>query len=148
MNGSCERPRPSAKWQQNRRELLLRTTSCRPRFLIRDRDGTYGHVVRERLRGMGIAEVLTAPRSPWQNGYAERLIGSIRRECLDHLIVLSERHLLRILGEYFEYYHCSRPHQSLDGNSPAPRETQMPERGRIVSEPVLGGLHHCYRRAA
>ncbi len=119
-----------------------------PRFLIRDRDGTYGHVVRERLRGMGIAEVLTAPRSPWQNGYAERLIGSIRRECLDHVIVLNEAHLIRILTEYFEYYHRSRPHQSLDGNSPEPRETQMPERGRIVSEPVLGGLHHCYRRAA
>ena len=119
-----------------------------PRFLIRDRDGVYGDAVRSRLHGMNIHEVLTAPRSPWQNGYAERLIGSIRRECLDHVIVLSERHLLRILGEYFEYYHCSRPHQSLDGNSPEPRATQMPERGRIVSEPVLGGLHHGYRRAA
>ena len=119
-----------------------------PRFLIRDRDGTYGHVVRERLRGMGIAEVLTAPRSPWQNGYAERLIGSIRRECLDHLIVLSERHLLRILGEYFEYYHRSRPHQSLDGNSPDPRNVESSDGRRVVGTAVLGGLHHTYRRAA
>ena len=68
--------------------------------------------------------------------------------CLDHVIVLNDAHLIRILTEYFDYYHCSRPHQSLDGNSPELRETQMPERGRIVSEPVLGGLHHCYRRAA
>ena len=119
-----------------------------PRFLIRDRDGVYGDAVRSRLHGMNIHEVLTAPRSPWQNGYAERLIGSIRRECLDHVIVLNDAHLIRILTEYFEYYHRSRPHQSLDGNSPEPRETHMPERGRIVSEPVLGGLHHCYRRAA
>ena len=119
-----------------------------PRFLIRDRDGTYGHVVRERLRGMGIEEVLTAPRSPWQNGYAERLIGSIRRECLDHLIVLSERHLLRILGEYFEYYHRSRPHQSLDGNSPDPRNVESSDGRRVVGTAVLGGLHHTYRRAA
>ncbi len=119
-----------------------------PRFLIRDRDGTYGHVVRERLRGMGIAEVLIAPRSPWQNGYAERLIGSIRRECLDHLIVLSERHLLRILGEYFEYYHRSRPHQSLDANSPDPRNVESSDGRRVVGTAVLGGLHHTYRRAA
>ena len=119
-----------------------------PRFLIRDRDGTYGHVVRERLRGMGIAEVLTAPRSPWQNGYAERLIGSIRRECLDHLIVLSERHLLRILGEYFEYYHRSRPHQSLDGNSPDPRNVESSDGRRVLGTAVLGGLHYTYRRAA
>ena len=104
--------------------------------------------MRERLRGMGIAEVLTAPRSPWQNGYAERLVGSIRRECLDHLIVLSERHLLRILGEYFEYYHRSRPHQSLDGNSPDPRNVESSDGRRVVGTAVLGGLHHTYRRAA
>jgi transposase InsO family protein len=115
---------------------------------MRDRDGAYGDVVRERVRGLGIEEVLTAPQSPWQNPFAERLIGSVRRECLDHVIVFSGAHLFRVLTEYFEYYHCSRPHQSLEGNSPEPRATQMPERGRIVSKPVLGGLHHCYRRAA
>ncbi|MCH7848566.1 MAG: transposase [Planctomycetes bacterium] len=97
---------------------------------------------------MGIKEVLTAPRSPWQNGYAERVIGSIRRECLDHIIVLNEAHLIRVLGEYFKYYHSDRPHQSLDGNSPTRREVETPDQGRVVAEPVLGGLHHRYRRAA
>jgi transposase InsO family protein len=119
-----------------------------PRFLIRDRDGAYGDVVRTRVRGMGIEEVLTAPQSPWQNPFAERLIGSIRRECLDHLIVLSEAHLLRTLAEYFEYYHTSRAHQSLDGNSPVLREVESRDRGEVVSTPVLGGLHNAYRRAA
>ncbi len=119
-----------------------------PRFLIRDRDGAYGDVVRERVRGLGIEEVLTAPQSPWQNPFAERLIGSVRRECLDHVIVFSGAHLLRVLTEYFEYYHQSRAHQSLDGNSPVPREIEPPERGQVVGTPVLGGLHHAYRRAA
>ncbi len=108
-----------------------------------------GPVQRIRARGDEdqplAVEGLTTPRSPWQNGYAERLIGSIRRECLDHLIVLSERHLLRILGEYFEYYHRSRPHHSLDGNSPEPRETQIPERGRLVS-PCLRAAPHVQTR--
>ena len=97
---------------------------------------------------MGIEEVLTAPRSPWQNGFVERLIGSVRRECLDHVIVISEAHLLRVLAEYFEYYHRSRAHQSLAGNSPVPHEIEPPERGPVVGTPVLGGLHHSYRRAA
>ena len=119
-----------------------------PRFLIRDRDGAYGAVVRSRLRNMGVEEVLTAPRSPWQNPFAERLIGSVRRECLDHVIVLSGAHLLRVLSEYLEYYHETRAHQSLAGNSPVPREVEPPERGPVVGSPVLGGLHHAYRRAA
>ena len=119
-----------------------------PRFLIRDRDAAYGDVVRERVRGMGIAEVLTAPHSPWQNPFAERLIGSVRRECLDHVIVFSGAHLLRVLTKYFEYYHQSRAHQSLEGNSPVPREIEPPDRGHVVSTPILGGLHHYYRRAA
>ncbi len=124
-----------------------------PRFLIRDRDGIYGHVVRRRIANLRIHEVLTAPRSPWQNGYAERVIGSIRRECLDHIIVLNEAHLIRVLSEYFEYYHSDRPHQSLDGNSPVPRSVEppdqgRPDQGRVVAEPILGGLHHRYRRAA
>ena len=88
------------------------------------------------------------PCSPWQNGSAERLIGSIRRECLDHIIVLNEAHLIRVLSEYFEYYHSDRPHQSLDGNSPVSREVELPDERRVVAEPVLGGLHHRYQRAA
>ena len=119
-----------------------------PRFIIRDRDGIYGHVVRNRIASLGIKEILTAPRSPWQNGYAERLFGSIRRECLDHIIVISESHLNRVLSEYFEYYHSDRPHQSLEGNAPMHRAVEPPEQGKIVAKPVLGGLHHRYRRAA
>ena len=119
-----------------------------PRYLMRDRDGVYGNVVRRRIRGMGIEEVISARQSPWQNPFAERLIGSIRRECLDHVIVFSGAHLLRVLAEYFEYYHESRAHQSLDGNAPVPREIEPPERGPVVGTRVLGGLHHAYRRAA
>jgi len=87
-----------------------------PKYLLLDRDGIYGDEFVARVRGMGIEEVLTAPRSPWQNPYAERIIGSIRRECLNHVIVLNEEHLRRILREYFLYYHADRPHMSLESN--------------------------------
>ena len=96
----------------------------------------------------GIEEVPTAPHSPWQNPYCERVIGSIRRECLDHMIVLNERHLHRILTGYFDYYHKSRAHLSLDRNSPTPREVEPPSQGKVVSIPVVGGLHHRYTRRA
>ena len=92
-----------------------------PRYLLRDNDSIYGKAFQERVVSLGIEEVKTACRSPWQNAYVERLIGSVRRECLDHVIVLNERHLKRILGEYFEYYNISRAHQSLDDNAPLPR---------------------------
>ena len=95
-----------------------------PRYLIRDRDGIYGEVFRQRLLNLGIKEVVIAPRSPWQNPYVERLIGSIRRECLDHVIVLNEKHLRRILKSYFRYYHESRCHLSLERNAPVPREIE------------------------
>jgi len=119
-----------------------------PRFLIRDRDGIYGDAFSKRVERMGIEEVPTAPRSPWQNPYCERVIGSIRRECLDHVIVLNERHLCRILSDYFDYYHNSRPHLSLDRNSPTPREVELPSQGQVVSTAQVGGLHHRYSRAA
>ena len=119
-----------------------------PRYLLRDRDGIYSAYFADRVRGMGIEEVLIAARSPWQNPFIERLIGSIRRECLDHTLVISEAHLRRLLREYFAYYHDSRPHQSLDGNAPRPREIEPPSQGRIIAEPQVGGLHHRYRRAA
>jgi putative transposase len=119
-----------------------------PRFLIRDRDGIYGEDVQRRIRNMGIEEVLIAPRSPWQSPYVERLIGSIRRECLDHVIVFGEDHLRRVLDSYFAYYHESRTHLSLDRNAPTPREVELPSRGKIVAIPHLGGLHHRYTRAA
>ncbi len=119
-----------------------------PRFLIRDRDSIYGEFFRLRVEHRGIEEVVIAYRSPWQNPFVERLIGSIRRDCLDHVIVLNEGHLRRILTDYFHYYHHARAHLSLDRNSPVPREVEPPERGKVSSIPMVGGLHHRYRRAA
>lgn len=119
-----------------------------PRFLIRDRDGIYGDYFKERVKGMGIEEVPIAPHSPWQNPYCERVIGSIRRECLNHVIVLGERHLRRILAEYFDYYHNSRCHLSLDRNSPLPRQVEPESEGEVVAIPQVGGLHHRYTRHA
>jgi transposase InsO family protein len=119
-----------------------------PRFLIRDRDRIYGEDFRLRIKHMGIDEVVIALRSPWQNPYCERMIGSIRRECLDHLIVLNEAHLRRILASYFEYYHRSRPHLSLERNAPVPRRVERPAEGKVIAVPQVGGLHHRYTRAA
>jgi transposase InsO family protein len=116
--------------------------------MIRDRDSVYGTVVRGRVKVMGIEEVLTAPRSPWQNPFVERVIGSIRRECLDHVIVINERHLRRILTSYFNYYHRSRTHLSLNKDSPAQRPVQPVGKGSIVAFPQVGGLHHRYERLA
>ena len=119
-----------------------------PCFLIRGRDGIYGDYFKDCVKILGIEEVPIAPRSPWQNPYCERLIGSIRRECLDHVIVLNEAHLKRILSSYFRYYHDSRPHLSLDHNSPTPREVEAPALGEVISIPKVGGLHYRYSRAA
>jgi putative transposase len=119
-----------------------------PRYLIRDRDSIYGDYFRDRLKSVGIDEIIIAPRSPWQNPYCERVIGSIRRECLDHVIILSVDHLKRILTGYFEYYHGSRTHLSLERNSPLPREVEPPSQGDVITIPQVGGLHHRYTRAA
>ena len=119
-----------------------------PRYMIRDRDGIYGDHFRKRVKSMGIEEVISAPQSPWQNPYCERVIGSIRRDCLDHLIVLHEAHLKRILSGYFEYYHHWRTHLSLERNSPIPREVESPCHGKVIAIPHVGGLHHRYTRAA
>ena len=106
-----------------------------PRYLLRDRDSVYDIRFRRRVRSLGIEEVLTAPRSPWQNPYVERLIGSVRRECLDHVIVLNERHLKRLLRSYFSYYHAARTHLALDKQSPEPRVSGF-ENPRINGEQV------------
>jgi transposase InsO family protein len=115
-----------------------------PRYMIRDRDRIYGTVVTRRLRAMGIRDKPIAPASPWQNGFAERLIGSIRRECLDHIIVLGEAHLRRILKSYARYYNETRTHLALDKDAPLSRTVKRA--GRILCRPVLGGLHHEYVR--
>src|SRR5665647_2927527 len=113
-----------------------------PHYLIRDRDRIYGAVVTRRLRSMGIRDKPTAPASPWQNGFAEWLIGSIRRECVDHIIVLGEAHLRRILRSYARYYNRVRTHRSLDKDAPVTRQIQRI--GSIKSHAILGGLHHHY----
>jgi transposase InsO family protein len=115
-----------------------------PRYMIRDRDRIYGMVVTRRLRAMGIRDKPIAPASPWQNGFAERLIGSIRRECLDHVIVLGEAHLRRILKFYARYYNGVRTHRSLNKDPPDSRPVQRS--GLISSHAILGGLHHHYAR--
>ena len=116
------------------------------RFLIRDRDSIYGNEVRRRIAALGIEEVLTAPQSPWQNPYAERLVGTLRRECLNHFVILNARHLKRTLTLYFRYYHASRTHLGLAKQCPYAREVSSA--GSIVEVPHLGGLHHRYERVA
>ena len=119
-----------------------------PRFLIRDRDGIYGKKFDDTLKAMDIQQIITSRKSPWQNGHCERVVGSIRRECLDHIIVFNTRHLRRILRWYLNYYHESRTHLGLEKDCPVPRAVQGPESGEIKCEPVLGGLHHRYFREA
>jgi putative transposase len=118
------------------------------RYLIRDRDKIYGEDFRIRVRALRIQEVVIAPRSPWQNPFAERLVGSIRRECLDHVIVLGERHLRKILKSYCDYYLRPRTHLSLAKDVPVSRRVQPPEMGQVVELPQEGGLHHRYERRA
>ena len=118
-----------------------------PRFLIRDRDTKFGELFTETVSALGMEAILTAYRSPWQNGHCERLIGSIRRECLDHLIIMNESHLRRILQSYFRYYNTQRTHLGINKDSPEPREVQAD--GEIERVALVNGLHHYYfRRAA
>ncbi|HEX7139411.1 MAG TPA: integrase core domain-containing protein [Vicinamibacterales bacterium] len=118
-----------------------------PRYLIRDRDHAF-QAVKATVEVIGIEEVLTAPRSPWQNAYVERFIGSVRRECLDHVIVLSAAGLRQILKSYVGYYTTSRTHLSLEKDSPEPRPVTPPGQGRVIAISHVGGLHHRYDRAA
>jgi hypothetical protein len=118
-----------------------------PRFLLRDRDGVYGKDFRERVKAMGIEEVITA-RSPWQNPFAERLLGTVRRDCLNHVIVLGETHLRRTVTRYFRYYHDFRTHLSLEKDAPTPRAIHNADLGPVVEVSEVGGLHHHYERRA
>ena len=119
-----------------------------PKYLIRDRDGIFGFAFDRRVASLDIKQVLISRKSPWQNPYVERVIGSIRRECLDHVIIFDERHLRRVLRKYLNYYHGRRTHLGLEKDCPEPRSIEPPEIGSVVSEPVLGGLHHRYFRQA
>jgi transposase InsO family protein len=138
---------PTAEWtgQQLREAFPFDQI---PRYLLRDRDAIFGPDFREQVRDMGIREVLSTPRSPWQRAYVERVIGSIRRECLDHVIVFQESSLRRTLDSYLDYYHRSRTHLSLGKDSPEPRSIQPPGMGCVVAISQVGGLHHRYERRA
>ena len=138
---------PTARWTAQQLVEAFPFESA-PRYLLRDRDAIYGEKVRRRIKSLCIEEVVTAPHSPWQNPFVERIIGSIRRDCLDHIIVLNERHLRRILREYFSYYHSCRTHISLNKDPPETRTVEPPEMGNVVAFPHVGGLHHRYGRIA
>ncbi|HXQ23045.1 MAG TPA: integrase core domain-containing protein [Candidatus Acidoferrales bacterium] len=131
---------PTAAW------TVQQVVEAFPRYLLRDRDGVYGAAFRTRVAALGVEEVLSAPRSPWQSPYVERVIGSIRRECLDNVVVLHERHLRRILTAYFAHYHCWRCHQALAMDCPEPRPIQPPDQGAVVEVAESGGLYRHYER--
>src|ERR1700676_1549331 len=134
---------PTAEWI-SRQLTDAYSWKVAPRYIIRDRDAVYGDVFIRRLRAMSIRDRPTAPRSPWQNGYCERAIGSIRRECLDHVVVFGERHLRHLLRSYQRYYNEARTHLSLSKEAPLPARVDAV--GRILPKPFLGGLHHLYVR--
>jgi putative transposase len=138
---------PSARWgAQQIREAFPFTSP--PKYLLRDRDGVYGLEFQHVVQALELEELRIAPRSPWQSPYVERWIGSLRRECLDHVIVLNQAHLLHVLQRYVTYYHRCRTHLSLDKDAPELRRVQPPEEGKIVAFPEVGGLHHHYERRA
>src|SRR3989454_6278024 len=138
---------PTAEWT-GRQLIEACGPEDSPRYLIRDRDQVYGERFSRQARMLDIRETVTAPRSPWQNAYAERVIGSIRRECLDRIVVIGERHLRGILSNYVDYYNETRTHLALAKDAPEPRSAQAPSQGRVVEVPRVGGLHHEYRRRA
>lgn len=138
---------PTAEWTAQQMVEAIGDVKS-PRYLIRDRDGVYGSVFRDRVKALEINEVVIAPHSPWQNPYAERVIGTLRRECLDHVVVLSESHLRRIMRRYLNYYHGARTHLALEKDAPEHRSMQMPEEGKVIEIPEVGGLHHRYERRA
>jgi putative transposase len=138
---------PAAAWlsRQVTEEFPWDTAS---RYLLRDRDASYGSAFRNRVEAMGITKVVSAPRSTWQNAFVERVIGSIRRECLDHMVIFNERHLRRVLSSYVDYYHRTPTHLSIDKDCPDPRPLMPPWIGRVVAITQVSGLHHRYERLA
>ena len=134
---------PTAEWLTRQITDAFPWTSA-PGYLVRDNDRAYGQIFTARIRAMGIRDRPITPGSPWQNGIAERLIGTMRRECLDQIVVFGEAHLRRVLSAYAAYYNQTRTHLALKKNAPLPRAVQR--LGSVVAIPVLGGLHHHYVR--
>jgi putative transposase len=138
---------PTAAWTA-RQLVEAFPDDTAPTYLLRDRDSIYGDEFVRRVQGMGIPRHSDRPARALAESLVERVIGSIRRECLDHFVILSEAHLRRLLHSYRAYYNRSRPHQALENNSPIPRDVQPPSRGRIHAVTEVGGLHHRYQRVA
>lgn len=138
---------PSASWTAQQMVEAFPYT-IPPHYLLRDRDAIYGADFTRRVQALGLEQKLIAPRSPWQNPVVERMVGSIRRECLDHIIVLNAQHLRQVLSDYLAYYHQDRSHRSLDQDCPFCRPVAPPDEGNIIALPRLGGLHHRYTRQA
>ena len=138
---------PTAEWTAQQLREAFPGDGTEPRFLLRDNDAIYGESFEECVCSLGLTQLLTAHQSPWQNAHVERTIGTFRRECLDHILPMGERHLLRTLLAHVDYYNTSRTHQSLDGDAPVSRQTESAPAFDLISEPVLGRLHNRYRRA-
>ena len=139
---------PTAEWTAQQVVEAFPADGSEPRFLLPDRDSIYGGYFQQRVSNIGIRQILISPRSPWQNPYVERVIGSLRRKRLNHVIVLSESHLRRIVRGYITYYNDSRPHRSLCRKSPLGRDVEPPSNGPVIAIPQVGSLHHRYARAA
>lgn len=139
---------PTSEWTANQLVAALGPDAPELTHLIRDRDSIFGDVFQRKVKALGLMDVVTPRASPWCNGFAERVIGTLRRECVDHVIPLGELHLVRVLREYVAYYNKRRCHQSLDGNTPVPRRRWSRADAAVRAKQVLGGLHHVYSRAA
>ena len=138
---------PSATWTA---QQVVEAFPFEPaaRYLQRDRDSIYGASFARRVEGLGMTQKRIAPQAPWQSPYVERLIGTLRRECLDHVILINERHLRHVLRDFIGYYHRCRPHRSLEHDAPDTRPVQATDQGQVVELPMAGGLHHQYTRRA
>ena len=138
---------PSGAWAA---EVVIRALDfeCAPRTVLRDQDHKFGDESSDAMEAAAIRELCSAYRCPWQNGYVERVLGTIRRECLDHVIIFNSGHLRRVLEEYVAYYNGSRTHLGIEKDCPVPRAVEPPEQGAIIATPVLGGLHYRYTRRA
>ena len=139
--------RPTAEWTALQLFQAFPYDTA-PRFLVRDRDGIYGSEVVAALEAMGIEQKMISAQSPWQNGYCERVVGTLKRECLNHMVVFNERHARRIIRDYLEYYHGSRTHLGLEKDAPDGRAVEPPELGPVQRRPMVGGLHSRYYRDA